>query len=242
VVPEVQAHVIPEAVSFEAAAALPVNWLTAWIMLVYLGNVHPGERVLVHAAAGGVGQAAVQIARWRGAEVIGTASPSKHERLREAGVTHCIDYRSQDFESEVRRLTNGQGVHVALDAIGGSSLTKSYRCLAPLGRVYTFGVSSFAPAKTRTGNLFAALMGLLSTPAFRPIPMMNANRGVHGINLGHLWDQQETMGAILREIVGHVADGTFAPVVDGTFPFDRAAAAHERLQGRENFGKVLLVA
>ncbi|MEZ4236434.1 MAG: zinc-binding dehydrogenase [Myxococcota bacterium] len=241
VAPAVQVQALPDSVPFDVAAGIPVNWLTAWIMLVHLGNVHEGERVLVHAAAGGVGQAAVQIAKWRKAEIIGTASAGKHERLREAGVAHCIDYRTQDFEQEVQRITGGRGVHVALDAVGGASLAKSYRCLAPMGRVFAFGVSSFASGRTRFSSVFSALSGLWAMPTFRPIPMMNANRGVHGINLGHLWDEQERVGAMLREILGLVADGTFAPVLDRTYGFDEAAQAHERLQARENFGKVVLV-
>jgi NADPH:quinone reductase-like Zn-dependent oxidoreductase len=241
VVPVAQATRLAEGLSFEAAAAIPVNWLTAWLMLVHLGNVHAGERVLVHAAAGGVGQAAVQIARWRGATVIGTASRAKHERLREAGVEHTIDYHVQDFETEVMKLTGGKGVHIVLDAVGGASFQKSYRCLAPLGRLFLFGVSSFVPNRTRMGNVLSALSGLWSMPRFRSIPLMDDNRGVHGINLGHLWSEVETLGASLREIFDLVEQGRFKPVIDSTFPFDNAALAHTRLQDHGNFGKVLLL-
>jgi NADPH:quinone reductase-like Zn-dependent oxidoreductase len=241
VVPVAQVTRITEGLSFEVAAAIPVNWLTAWLMLVHLGNVHAGERVLVHAAAGGVGQAAVQIARWRGATVLGTASRSKHDRLREAGVEHAIDYREQDFETEVMKLTGGKGVHIVLDAVGGSSFQKSYRCLAPLGRLFLFGVSSFVPNRTRMGNVVSALSGLWAMPRFRAIPLMDDNRGVHGVNLGHLWSETEQLSASLREILGLVEQGRFKPVIDSTFPFDRAAEAHTRLQDRGNFGKVLLI-
>jgi len=239
VVPAAQAYPLPDGLSFEKAAAIPVTYVTAWIMLVHLGNVRAGDRVLVHAVAGGVGQAALQICRWRGAEVIGTASPSKHERLRELGVAHCIDYRAQDFQAEVKRITGGAGVDIALDAVGGESFRKSYRSLAPLGRLYVFGASSLAPGKKR--SVVSALRGLMAMPAFRPIPMMNANRGVHGVNVGHLWKRADLLTAMLRDIVGLVADGTFDPVVDSTFPFARAAEAHARMQDRQNFGKVLLV-
>ena len=239
VVPAAQALVLPDALSFEKAAAMPVNYVTAWLMLVRLGNVSKGDRVLVHAAAGGVGQAALQICRWRGAEVIGTASHGKHARLREAGVAHCIDYTTQDFETEVLRVTGGRGVEIALDAVGGASFAKSYRCLAPLGRLYLFGVSSLAPGKTR--SVIAALGGLLRMPKWKAIALMNENRGVMGVNLGHLWDRAAELSAMLREILGHVAEGRFDPVVDKTFPFAKAADAHAYLQGRASFGKVLLV-
>ncbi|MFL5385514.1 MAG: medium chain dehydrogenase/reductase family protein [Longimicrobiaceae bacterium] len=237
-VPAAQAYPLPEWLSFEKAAAIPVNYLTAWIMLVWLGCVREGDRVLVHAAAGGVGQAALQICLWKGAEVIGTASASKHARLRERGVAHCIDYRTQDFLAEVRRITGGRGVDIALDAVGGSSFRKSYQALASLGRLYVFGASALAPGTKR--SVLAAARGLLAMPAFRPIPLMNANRGVHGVNLGHLWHQPERLQGMIREIVALVAGRTFDPVVDRTFPFSRAGEAHAYMQNRRNFGKVLL--
>lgn len=237
-VPAAQAFPISPALSFEKAAAIPVNYLTAWLMLVHLGCVRAGDRVLVHAVAGGVGQAAVQICRWRGAEVVGTASASKHARLREMGVAHCIDYRTRDFEAEVRRLYGRRGVDIALDAVGGASFRKSYRCLGPLGRLYLFGVSSLAPGRRR--SVVAAVRGLASMPRFSPIPMMNGNRGVHGVNLGHLWHRVDLLREMMGEIVALVQDGTFDPVVDRVFPLDRAGEAHARLQDRQNFGKVLL--
>ena len=138
-VQESAARVLPENLDFEGAASIPVNYLTAWLMLVRLGNVRAGEKVLVHACAGGVGIAAVQICRHFGAEVIGTASGAKHERLREMGVAHCIDYRTQDFEDEVADLTDGRGVDIVLDAVGGESFAKSYRSLDSFGRLFVFG-------------------------------------------------------------------------------------------------------
>src|SRR5262249_6902423 len=146
--------------------------------------------------------------------------------------------RTQDFLAETKRITGGSGVDIALDAVGGESFRKSYKALAPLGRLYVFGVSALATGKRR--SIVSAARGLLAMPAFRPIPMMNANRGVHGVNLGHLWRQSARLREMLGEIVALVADGTFAPVVDRTFPFDRAGEAHEWMQDRRNFGKVLL--
>lgn len=238
--PVMQVSRLPDALSFQKAAAIPVNYLTAWIMLVHLGCVREGDRVLVHAVAGGVGQAAVQICRWRGAEVIGTASASKHARLREMGVAHCIDYRTQDFEAEVKRITNGKGVDVALDAVGGESFAKSYRSLAHLGRLYVFGVSSFAPGTRR--SIPAALKGLWKMPRFGPIPLMNRNRGVHGVNLGHLWGRVDLLKRMQGEIMHLMEEGTFDPVVDRVFPLERAGEAHAWIQDRQNFGKVLLSA
>lgn len=239
VVPAASIAPIPTRLSFAEAAAIPVNYLTAWLMLVHLGNLRAGERVLVHAAAGGVGLAALQIARWRGAEVIGTASASKHPRLRELGCAHTIDYTTQDFEVEVARITDGRGVGLVIDAVGGASFGKSYRSLAPLGRLFLFGASSFAPSDTR--SLIAAARGWMALPTFKPLALMDQNRGVFGVNLGHLWGEVPLLRGMLGEILALVEAGTFSPVIDSTFPFDRAAEAHGRLQDRKNVGKVVLV-
>jgi NADPH:quinone reductase-like Zn-dependent oxidoreductase len=236
--PRIAVTRIPENLGFEGAASIPVNWLTAWLMLVRLGGVRHGERVLVHACAGGVGLAAVQICRHFGAEVIGTASPGKHERLREMGVGACIDYRSQDFETEVGKLTQGRGVDIVLDAVGGKSFAKSYRCLSDLGRLFVFGASSLAPGTKR--SWLSALAGLAQMPSFKPLPLMSQNRGVMGVNLGHLWHRGEELAAMLAEIAGLFAEGTFQPMVDRSFTFDEAPAAHRYIQERRNFGKVVL--
>jgi synaptic vesicle membrane protein VAT-1 len=239
VVPEPMAVPLPDGLSFEKAAAIPVNYLTAWTMLVWLGNSHPGEKVLVHAAAGGVGQAALQICKVRGAEVIGTASKSKHARLTELGVTHCIDYTAEDFEVEVKRITGGRGVDIVLDAVGGESFGKSYRSLAPLGRLFVFGGSAFAPKGTR--NLFSVAKAFFALPSFKPMTMMSENRGVQGVNLGHLWNETEKVRVMFDDVMALVREGRLDPVVDKTFPFTQAGEAHRYIQERKNFGKVVLV-
>ncbi|MCA9540635.1 MAG: zinc-binding dehydrogenase [Myxococcales bacterium] len=236
--PQAQVVKAPPGADLHALAALPVQYLTAWLMLVHLGNVRAGEKVLVHSVGGGVGLAAVQICKWRGAEVIGTASAGKHERLRAMGVDHCIDYRTQDFAVEVKRITDGRGVDIVLDAQGGSSFRKSYESLADLGRLFLFGAANLATGEKR--NLIAVLRGLLSMPKFGSIPLMDQNRGVFGVNLGHLWHRVDDLRGMLGEITGLVADGTFKPVIDATFPFAQAAEAHAYIQARKNFGKVLL--
>jgi NADPH:quinone reductase-like Zn-dependent oxidoreductase len=235
-VPAAQVFALPERMSFEEGAAIPVNYLTAVLMLRHFGNVRPGERVLVHAAAGGVGMAAIQLCRIAGAEVIGTASAAKHAVLREAGVAHTIDYRVQDFETEVRRVTGGRGVDIALDATG--AFRKSYRCLAPLGRLVCFGMSGAATGLTP--SWLAAAGRLATLPWFHPVKLMNDNKAVIGVNLGHLWDRIDLLRG---EMLGLLADweaGRIRPVVGKTFPLTEAAAAHRFLQERQNVGKVVL--
>jgi NADPH:quinone reductase-like Zn-dependent oxidoreductase len=237
-VPEAQVFPMPAAMSFEEAAAVPVNYLTAVLMLRHFGNVRKGDRVLVHAAAGGVGMAAIQLCRIAGAEVIGTASASKHAKLRDAGVAHAIDYRTQDFEHEVKRITGGRGVDIVLDATG--AFGKSYRTLAPLGRLVCFGLSGAATGLVP--SRLAALGRIIRLPWFHPIKLMNDNKAVIGVNLGHLWDRIDLLRG---EMLGLLADydaGRIAPVVGKTFPLVQAAAAHRFIQERQNVGKVLLTA
>jgi len=238
IVPHAFAYPLPAKLSFEEGAAIPVNYLTAWLMLVEQGNVQKRDTVLIHALAGGVGQAALQICKWRGAKVIGTASAGKHGRLKELGADHCIDYHHQDFEVEVKRLTGGKGVSIILDAVGGESYRKSYRCLAPLGKLMMFGASSFSTGETR--SLLSVVKEFLRMPTFKPIPLMNENRGVMGFNLGHLWDHQDLLRDALGSIVSHIESGVFKPVVDKAFPLDRAGEAHAYLHAHKNFGKVVL--
>lgn len=229
----------PPTLSMEKAAAVPVAYFTAWTMLVYHGNVRAGDTVLVHAAAGGVGVAAIQICKLRGASVIGTASASKHERLKQLGVAHCIDYTKEDFGVEVKRITGGRGVDIVLDAVGGKSFQTSYASLAPLGKLMMFGGSAFTPGKTR--SIPALVKAFFGMPTFKPFKLMDANKGVFGVNLGHLWDEKARMASMMAELTPHLASGALDPIVDKTFPFARAAEAHALLQDRKNFGKALLV-
>lgn len=237
-VPAQAALVMPEAMTFEEGAALPVTYLTAYHMLVYLGNLHAGERVLIHSAGGGVGIAAIQLALWRGAEIFGTASEGKHQRLRELGVGHCIDYRTEDFEKVVLEATSGKGVHIALDAVGGRSFKKSYRVLGKNGRLFCFGISSFSKSERR--SVLGMVAGLVKTPFFHPLRLMLDNKGVFGVNLGQLWDEAEVMAAEMAELLELYRQGVVRPVVDRAFPASEAPAAHRALEQRENFGKVVL--
>jgi NADPH:quinone reductase-like Zn-dependent oxidoreductase len=239
VVPARQTAPLPDGMSFAEGAAIPVNYLTAILMLEVLGNVRRGDTVLVHGAGGGVGLAAVQLCRMYGARVIGTASRGKHEALRAAGVAETIDYRTQDFERETLRLTNGRGVDVVLDPIGGENLRKSYRTLAPLGRLVAYGVSAMAPATSR--RVLTAAWQLLRMPRFGFVRLMNENHGVLGFNLGHLWDETERLRTYLLKVLDYYRDGHVRPVVARTFPLAEAAAAHAFMQARENVGKIVLV-
>jgi NADPH:quinone reductase-like Zn-dependent oxidoreductase len=166
---------------------------------------------------------------------------AKHDELRGLGVDHLIDYRAEDFETRARNITNGRGVELILDAIGGDSLRKGYRLLAPTGRLGMFGISSAATGKER--NLLGMLSTLARTPwlQFNPVSLMNSNKGVFGVNLGHLWSEVDRIRGWADQILDLASKGVLKPRVAHAFPFDQAADAHNYIQDRRNVGKVLLV-
>ena len=243
-VPEDQVFPLPKKLSFEEGAAFPVNYATAYAGLVIMGGLHEGDRALIHAAAGGVGISATQIAKSRGAEVFGTASSSKHDAIREQGVDHAIDYRTQDFEAEVKRITNGEGVDVIMDAIGPSSFRKDYRILRPGGRLIMYGASELQSGDRR--NIGSALRGLARMPTatmpwWKSMAVMNENKGVFGLNMLAWWDKEGSIERITGPLVEQIEDGGLEPIVAESFPFDRAGDAHRFIGERRNIGKVVLV-
>lgn len=240
VVPAYQLRVVPPSVELVDAASVPVVFVTAYTMLNRLGSVLPGETVLIHGAGGGVGLAAVQLAKELDAVVIGTASASKHSRLRDLGVDHVIDYRTQDFAAVVRRLTDGRGADVILDPIGGPTTRKNYKVLAPLGRLFLYGVSSTSPRGAQTRDVLGIAKAVARTPIFHPFQLMNANKGVFGINMNHLAADVPSMLVGLDAVAERLGSGAITATVDTTFPLERAGDAHEYLANGRNFGKVVL--
>ncbi len=235
---------LPDGFSFEQGAAVPVNYGTAYAGVIMMGGLRKGDRLLIHAAAGGVGMAATQLAKARGAEIFGTASKSKHEAILAQGVDHAIDYRNTDFEAEVNRLTDGEGVDIAFDAIGPSSFRKDYRLLRAGGRLICYGLSEAQPGQGR--DVVAAVKGLASMttatmPWWKSMAIMNENKGVFGLNMLHWWDREGSLARITGPLVDAFEAGEIDPVVAEAFPFDRAADAHRFIHERRNIGKVVLV-
>jgi NADPH:quinone reductase-like Zn-dependent oxidoreductase len=229
----------PQSLSFEQAAAVPVNYLPAYALINVMGSLQPGEAVLIHNAGGGVGLAALEIARKIGATTYGTASPGKHEFLRQRGLDHAIDYRNQDWLPVLLALTNGRGVELVIDPIGGSHWKKSYAALRHTGRLGMFGVSS-ASANGLKGKL-KLLRAAAQMPRFHPLGLLNKNRGVFGLNLGHLWHEPEKVAGWMKAILHGVGEGWINPFVDQTFGFAQAGEAHSYLEERKNIGKVVLI-
>jgi synaptic vesicle membrane protein VAT-1 len=240
-VPIRQVFARPAGMSALEGAAIPVNYFTAWQLVVVMGGLKRSETVLIHSAGGGVGIAATQIAKHIGAHVVGTASASKHAELRALGVDHLIDYRTEDFVARTREITKGRGVELILDAVGGQSWKKGYRLLAPTGRLGMFGISAAVTGKER--SMLGMLTMLASTPwlQFNPLSLMNANKGVFGVNLGHMWGEIERQREWADQLLNLWAQGVVKPKIARSFRFTEAAQAHHFIQDRRNIGKVLLV-
>ncbi|HEX3518623.1 MAG TPA: medium chain dehydrogenase/reductase family protein [Solirubrobacteraceae bacterium] len=223
---------LPDELSFEQGAAIPVNYGTAWAALIGYGNLQPGERVLVHSAGGGVGIAATQIAKRYGAEVYGTASPGKHARCSELGVDHVLDYTKSGWEQGLPQFD------VILDAIGGKSFRQSYSLLRAGGRLVAFGASSVVSGERR--NLVTALRAVARMPRFNMIKQMSESKAVIGLNMLSLWKDRGTLEPWIGPMRELLDDGTVKPVVAGSFSFAEAGAAQTMIVERRNVGKVVL--
>jgi synaptic vesicle membrane protein VAT-1 len=226
---------IPDALSFENAAAMPTVYLTAHHVMLEMGAPPQGSTILVHSAAGGVGLAAVQLAKLRGYRVVGTASAGKHAFLREQGCDLVMDYAEwpHKLKSEV-----GAGVALAIDAIGGRSWADSYRALAPGGRLVCLGASTNVAGTTR--SLAAVARFLVGQPSFHPLKLMSENRQVSGFNLRGMYGAFEMLRGQLEKLIALCADGKLSPHIDKVFALEDVAEAHHWLHERKAKGKLLL--
>lgn len=213
----------PEGMSAEAAAAFPVNYFTADFALHFAGNVQPGHTVLIHAAAGGVGTAAVQLAKIAGARVIATASSAeKLERVKAIGADVCIDYTKEDFLQVVRDVTDGKGVELVLESVGGDVFDKSMSALRTLGRLVVFGIAS-ADARRPDAR-----------------EMLFRNLWVIGLHLGALMQVPEIAKTSAERLFGLLSTGRIVPQVGHVLGLEDAAKAHDLFGERGNYGKVVL--
>ena len=238
-VPAEQVLPMPDAMSFEQAAAMSVNYLTAYHMLFRVAGVRPGERVLVHMAAGGVGTAVLQLCRTvDDLEVFGTASAAKHGVLKAEGCAHPIDYHATDYAAEVRRLTAGEGVDIVLDPLGGHDWRKGLKLLRPCGRLVAYGFANLASGqRRRPARLVAQVAGI---PLLTPLQLMNHNRTVSGVNVGRQWGQIAALREELQAVLALWDQGRVKPLIDRTYPFAEAVAAHRRILQHQNTGKIVL--
>jgi synaptic vesicle membrane protein VAT-1 len=204
-----------------------------------VGSLSADESALIHNAGSGVGLAAIDIGRHLGATLYGTASTAKHAFLKQRGLHHPIDYRGVDWSPELNRLTEGRGVELILDPLGGGHWKKSYRALRHTGRLGMFGISTASESGLIRPLAFLKLA--LSLPLFNPVSLMNQNRAVFGVNLGHLWHENGKIRPWMETILNGVAEGWVRPHLDCAFPLAKAGEAQSYIEARKNTGKVVLV-
>lgn len=232
---------LPEKMSLEDAAAIPVVYATAWWALTEVARVRAGESVLIHAVAGGVGLAAVQLAKHLGMTTYGTASTDEKLAFsRSHGLEHGINYAREDFLERILALTNGRGVNVCIDSVGGPALAKSFDAVAKTGMLVIIGAADLLPR--RWYNLPRTAIQLARQKRFSGMELIEKNKSVAGLQLLLVWDARGDLGSVFEEILGLWDKGIVRPVIDRTFPLARAADAHDYLAERRNKGKVLLAA
>jgi NADPH2:quinone reductase len=219
---------VPEHWSDEQAAAFPVNYFTAYLGYWQAGMTEAPaagrtHRVLIHAVAGGVGTAAVQIGRILGVEMYGTSSSDeKLARVKELGLQHGINYKWNDYEEVVRNLTRGEGVDAVFEMLGGEHTAKSLRCLRDFGRVIQYGTATGKPPQLDVRALYAK------------------SASIQGLWLTYLSQKREIMEPAWRRLSEWIAQRKLAPVIGQVFPFERAVEAYKLLQEGKNYGKVVL--
>ncbi|MDP9237710.1 MAG: zinc-binding alcohol dehydrogenase family protein [Chloroflexota bacterium] len=221
-----QTFVLPDGIDIKEAATVPVPWGTADDCLFEFGHLKSGETVLIQAGGGGVGLAAIQLAKRAGATVLATASSDdKLERLKEFGLDHGINYKTTKFPDEARKLTGGRGVDLVVDSVGGATLQGSLESLAYRGRAITVGnAGRDSGTRPDTGVLMAG------------------NRSLTGVFLGaESFAQPDRVRAMIQRHLDDIAAGKLRVVVDRVFPLSEAAAAHAYIESRAAFGRVVMV-
>jgi len=225
VIPETMAIPLDDTWDLLDAAAVPEAFLTAREALFTLGRLEPGAHVLIHAAAGGVGSAAVQLAHQHGAQVIATAgTPEKLAKVEELGASHMVNYKSEDFVDAALAASGGRGVDVVLDFVGGTYWEKHAKCLANGGRCVVIGVMGGATAKVNLGKLLMKRHQILGL-VMRSRPLL---------------DKVAITRSFVRESLPLFKDGRLRPVIDSVLPLEGARQAHERMEANLNLGKIVL--
>lgn len=228
---------IPEEMDAAKAAALATQYGTAYYCACEMVQLHPGDRVLVQAAAGGVGTALVQLAKRAGCEVFGTAGGAKKlEYLKKLGVDHPIDYRSQDFAEVIQALPGNPKMDVVFDSIGGKTYSKGMRLLNSGGRMVSFGAAQRSGQK---GGIFSSLKLMWDFGIILPVVLIMHSRGAIGVNMLRLADNRpDVLQRVMHKVVELATAGEIDPQVGGRFSASEIGKAHHFLESRESTGKV----
>ena len=229
---------LPESFTMEQGAAFPVIYMTAYMMMFDLGNLKENEIFFIQGAGGGVGTAAIQLAKAAGAKIIGTSSAWKHERLKAMGVDCCIDYNNENVKEKIMTYTDGYGVDLIIDPVGGKQWKESYEMLSPMGKLIVYGNQNLVKGNTR--SIIALIKEMLTMPKMKPYEMIGKNKAIMGYHLGRLKGAEHKIKRAIEGISLMIQAGKVDPVVGKVFSFDQASDAHAYIQERKNFGKVLL--
>lgn len=228
---------IPGNMDDAVATALATQYITAYYAAAEVVNLYKGDKVLIHSGAGGVGNALIQFAKYRGCEIFSTAgSDQKIQYLSSIGVHHCINYKTEDFENNIKTLTNGKGVDVIYDAVGGSSVKKGFRSLAAGGRIVCYGAADMSDK-----NIFGKIKAGIGFGFYHPAMLMMPSKSMIGINMLKIADEKPAViQRCLQAVVQLYKEGVFAPNIGKTFPVAEIAAAHEYLEKRKSMGKIVM--
>ena len=229
---------IPQNFNLDEAATFPVIYITAYMMMFDLGNLQDGDTFLIHGAGGGVGTAAIQLAKTKDIKIIGTSSAWKHDKLSSMGVDKCIDYNTENVEKEIMNFTNGKGVDLIIDPVGAKNWKLSYKVLARMGKLIIYGDQNLV--KGEKLNAIAAFKELISMPKYKPMDLMAFNKTVMGYHLGRFKGYEWKVKRSVENLINLINKYDIHPVIDKIFPFEKAADAHRYIQNRKNLGKVLL--
>lgn len=215
---------IPDSVSDEQALCMLVQGSTAWHLLKTMGHLEKGQSVVVHAAAGGVGTIAIQLAKLWGAKVIAvTSSNSKADLAKSLGADHVVDAASEDLSKALKDANGGRGVNLILEMVGGKTFDQSLLALGTFGKLITFGMAS------RTAP----------TP-IHPGALMHGSKTVAGFWLANCFGRKELFHDVIEELFTLISEGNLKPVIGATYPLSQAQAAHKSMLARESVGKIAL--
>lgn len=231
---------LPATMSYEEGASFLVVYLTGYHGIVRLANIRKGEKLLVHAAAGGAGLATLQLAKHIGAEIFGTVgSEEKKELARKNGADHVINYNTTDFSVEVKRITNNYGVDVIMDSVGGLVYDKGWNLLAGMGRYILYGLAAVT-GKGALNKLKVATVVSVMKPIF-PVQLMSANKSIFGFNLGTLKGKEAYLKEAISDLLKLYNIGVLKPFIGKIFDFSQIVEAHRALQTRQTVGKVVVM-
>ena len=232
------AHKIPEIFPAGVAVSLATQYCTAYFLSHEIANLQENDKVLIHAAAGGVGTALVQMALHKKCTVFGTCSSSeKIVYLQKNGVHYPINYLKKDFESVIKTIIEGKGLDAVFDPVGGKSVKKGYKLLGASGRLVSFGVSSM----NRTKSIFGKLKILLQFGIYHPIQFLSKSKGIIGFNMLKVAEEKpEKIARVMREVIRLTEKGVLKPHVGGEYSIDQLAEAHQFLESRKSMGKIVI--